>query len=211
MALNVKLVDPGNGSEQRVDATGASRVIARDVPPLMLSDNYRIYRAYFATSAGSSDMLVDGSGTAVEFAISAYATCDRYIHSVSIQIADAGSDLSKFGGVAALANGVLFQYVTQEATVVIHEGIKTNAMVVRLAGGEPAFGDGATAFQFPNIGPPGTPQVGYMPMIYLTKIFGRPVPLRAGTSQKLTLTVRDDCTGPDQFDAIAYGIDRLAD
>jgi hypothetical protein len=210
MALQTKAVDPGSGTEQKVDATGAAHVLVRDVPPLHGEDDYRIYRAYFTDSAASSDMLVDGSTTNVEVSIRADSDNDRYIYSVSVQIADATSTLAKFGGVAALTNGVLFQY-TGETTVTIHEGLKTNGDFIRLSGGTPAFGDATTAFQFPNIGPPGVPVIGYMPMIYFQHIFGKPVPLRRGTQQKLTFTIRDNCTGPDQFDAIAHGYDRVPD
>lgn len=210
MALKTIPADPSGPYLGKVDPTGARRVVTRDVPPMLAADDYRIFRAYFTDSAGSSDMLVDGT-TPVEFCIDAPQTADRYIYSVSFQIADAASDLSKFGGINALANGLLFDYRTHEAVVTIHEALKTNGHFVRLCGGMPAFGDGATAFQFPNIGPPGAPQVGYIPILYFLNIFGKPVPLRKGTNQKLVLTVRDDIQAPDQFDCIAYGIDRMPD
>ena len=209
--LPVTIRDPSTSRGQSVDPSGASHIVQRLVPPLLGGDAYRIYRAYFTDSAGSSDMLVDGSTTNVEFAIRADDDADRFIHAVSFQIADAASDLSKFGGIAALTNGVLFQYETSETTVVIHEGLKTNGNLVRVCAGMPSFGDGTTAFQFPNIGPPGAPVVGYIPFMDVDQIFGLPIPLRRGTTQKLTLTVRDDISAPDQFDCIAYGYDRLPD
>ena len=51
---------------------------------------------------------------------------------------------------------------------------------------------------------------GYIPVLDLTKImppFG--IKLDRGTVQKLALVVRDDTTGVDGFDCIAYGFERF--
>jgi len=48
----------------------------------------------------------------------------------------------------------------------------------------------------------------YIPVLDFSTIFGMPwgFRLRKGTTDKLTFTVRDNLSGLDQFDAIAYGI-----
>jgi hypothetical protein len=200
-----------------VDGHGALYTIDRGVPVIVDHDHFRIFRQDFTDdglSTGSSDMLVDGTAAGnQDFWIPAHSTCDRYICVVSFIIADAGSALNLFGGGAALTNGVRFFYNSTEEDVDIHPAIKINLDLVRMSG-QPAFGDGASAFLAGALGG-APPQSGYLPRINLAETFGLRwgVRLRAGSDQKIVLRIQDDLTGgnPDVFNAIAYGMDRLPD
>ena len=73
--------------------------------------------------------------------------------------------------------------------------------------GQPAFGATTNAFIASNVS--GLSEA-VIPILDLTKIlppFG--IKLDKSSIQTLSLTVRDNCTGVDQFDCIAYGFDRL--
>ena len=50
-----------------------------------------------------------------------------------------------------------------------------------------------------------------MPVLDLRKVFGLSwgLRLRAGTEDKITVTIRDNVSGVDQFDCIAYGFKRI--
>lgn len=196
----------GTGNKAMIDDQGALSVSVATYPPL-ITQKSKIYRAYLATSAGSTDMKVNGSVTNVEFYISASGTADRYITQLSFVIADVNATLDKFGAIAALTNGCKLTYERLGETITIHNALKSNWDFVRLSLGNPAFGYTINAFIAHNVY--GNSE-GVIPVLDFTRIippYG--IKLDKGTIQKLILTVRDDCTGVDQFDCIAYGFDRF--
>jgi hypothetical protein len=76
-----------------------------------------------------------------------------------------------------------------------------------LAGGNPSFGDAATAFRANNMS--GSAE-GYMASIDFDEIYNLRwgMRLRRTTTDCLKLTIRDDLsTGITEFNAIAYGIE----
>jgi len=206
------ILSDGGGSENKAKVTdeGALQVVPHSHPVVDEPIITRPFRQYFTDNGhddGSNDMRVDGSTNNVEFYITALTDYDLYINSASIVIADAGQTLSEFGNLnSALTNGVTLDWVTTDVgQTQIHEGLKTNFDFIRLAGGQPAFGSAADSFRAPNVS--GTSEA-YFPFIDFDQIFGVKwgLRLRKGTNDRLTWTVRDDVTGVDQFDIIAYGI-----
>ena len=196
----------GTGRKAAIDDQNALLVSTITSPPL-ITQKSKIYRAYLANSAGATDMKVNGSVTNVEFYVSASGTADRYITQLSFIIADAGASLSQFGGIAALTNGCKLTYERLGETIIIHDALKSNWDFVRLSLGNPAFGQQTNAFIASNV--IGASE-GVIPILDLTRImppYG--IKLDEGTIQRLILTVRDNCTGVDQFDCIAYGFDRF--
>jgi hypothetical protein len=207
--IKVRLSDAhGTGSTSRINGEGELSVVVHPHPPRNEQISAIPVREYFKTSAGSSDMAVDGSGTPVEFHIVAQNNFDVYVKTASIIIADASQTLQEFGNTnAALTNGVALEWRTAEfGTVTIHDGLKTNFDFIRLALGDPSFGDGTTAFLAANAVP--TNIEAYLPVLDFTKIFGLPwgLRLRAGSSDKVVWTVQDNCSAVDQFDIIGYGV-----
>ena len=208
--INAQIVDGGgDGHVLKVNEEGALGVVLHTHPPIEERLNTLPFRQYLTVdglASGSNNMLVDGSVTPVEFCVKASADYDIYIKSVAVVIADASATLSKFGNIAALTNGVKFEWISSDnGTIVIHEGLKSNFSFVRIALGTPSFGDGAGAFRAGNI--VGTSE-GYIPVIDFEKTFGLQwgVRLRKGSNDKLCFTVRDNVTAIDGFNAVAYGI-----
>lgn len=152
-------------------------------------------------------MRVVGSAVApVPFFVQATTGADRYITQLSFLISDALATLNEFGHIAALINGCTLTYLKVGKTITIHDALKTNFDFVRLCMGRPAFGNTTNAFIAGNVS--GTSE-GVIPVLDFTKIlppFG--LKLDAGSVQQLILTVRDNTTGVDAFNAIAYGVDR---
>lgn len=208
--LKVNVVDPHERNGVKVDSEGAQYVVVHPHPPkdeFIHPLPYRQYMTDTGLSTGANDMRVDGSVNEQKFYVTAPTSeRDLYVGRLDVTIADAGATLNQFGNIGALANGVKFEWVTQEFGVVeINEAMKTNWDFVRLSGGKPAFGDGTAAFRANNVS--GTSE-GYLTSVDFDEIFNLRwgVRLRRKTEDKLVLTIRDDVTGVDKFDAVAYGI-----
>ena len=123
----------------------------------------------------------------------------------------AGQTLSEWGNTnSALTNGCRLFYTDESGEVDIHDALKTNWDFIRLCLGNPAFGDGSAAFRASNVS--GASE-GYIPFLDTRQTFGFRwgIRLAAGSSQRVTLRVRDNVSAIDQFDCIAYGFERLPD
>lgn len=201
------LVDPASGQAASIKEPGDLLVSDLGLPRSGQKLSAIPLSSFFVDSAGSQDMVVNGSVTPVEFTIDAMPFRDCYIKTIGFNILDMGATLGSFGNIAALTNGVLFEWETLGETVEL--GVfKTNYDMVRLAGGQPAFGDSTTAFRAANV-------VGnidaFMPMLDFATIFGLPwgVLLAGDTKQKLRITIRDDISAIDGFDIQARGFELL--
>lgn len=205
------IIEDGRGSENTVyvNEEGSLEVVVHPHPPkedLALTQPFRHYFTDTGDATGSIDMRVNGSTNNIDFFISAEEDVNIYVKSISILISDAGATLSDFGNLNALTNGIEFCWQTQDkGIIVIADSLKTNFDFVRLAVGEPSFGDGATAFTASNIS---GQSEGFLPVIDFSKIFGVQygLKLRRGTQDRIFFRIKDNVTAIDQFDAIAYGI-----
>lgn len=198
----------GTGTNNQAQVTDHNAVLTTQIqyPPITPVNKASIYRAYMATSAGSTDMKVNGSVTNVEFYVQATTGADRYITQLSFELTDASMTLNRFGYLLALTNGCTLSYQKVGKTIIIHNAIKTNWDLVRLCSGNPAFGATINTFIASNVF--GASE-GIIPVLDFTKIlppYG--LKLDIDSTQKLIFTIRDDVTGVDSFNAIAYGFDR---
>ena len=210
MSIKTRILDGlGRGTEARIE-DDALLITQYPCPPLLPQKN-RVFRQYMTDdglSTGGWDMQVVGSAAVpLQFWIPADDTDDRYITAISFVIADQLASLNEFGHIAALVNGCRLFYESLEVEVEIHGMLQTNFDFVRLCLGQPAFGTAADTFRAPNI-------VGlseaFLPVLYLKDLmppYG--IKLDRGTRERLVLEVRDDTTGVDGFNAIAYGFDRF--
>jgi hypothetical protein len=203
----------GTGNKARVGDDGAVCVADTRFPPKDVKTEVRPFRQYMTDDGlanGTFDMQVTGTTAApVDYYIPASDDCDRYITSISFVIADANATLDKFGNITALSNGCQLFYEDQIlGDVDLHDSLKSNFDFVRLCGGNPPFGDAAAAFRASNV--QGTSE-GYIPFLDIQEIFEIPwgIRLPKESERKLVLRVKDDTTGVDAFNAIAYGFDRL--
>ncbi len=188
---------------------GSQIVTTRPWPPLeeQKTQPFRQFLTTTGLTSGSEDMQVDGSTTAVEFWIPADVTNDRYVTSLSFVISDQNATLDKFGTITALTNGCRLFYERASGEIEIHGTLKSNFDFVQMCLGQPAFGDGNTAFRAPNI--VGASEA-YIPVLDLTVLnppFG--IRLARGTLQRMVIQVRDLTTGVDRFDCVATGFDRI--
>lgn len=189
----------GNGNKLRINKEGDVTVSVHTHPPLNEEIIALPFRAYFTDTAGSKDMLVDGSTVPVVYSIDADPELDVFIKTAQIKLADAGANFNEFGNLPALTNGVSFTWFSQSlGEVSIHEGIKDNLEFFRLSGDAPLIvdlsGGGADAV---------------VTTIDLSKTFGNPygIRLKAGTKERISFTINDNLsTGITQFDIIGYGV-----
>jgi len=194
------------GLEAKVTRDGELRVSNAPYPPFgaQQARPFRQYLTLDGTAGGSNDMGVDGSVTNVEFYVPAATTDDRYITNIAMLVGYGGtSQPYLFADAVALANGCRMHFVSLRGEVDIHDGIKTNQDMFRLS-------HEAVRSDWEVRGVNANNDYGYFITIDLESVmpvFG--VKLDAGTTQRLIMTIRDDCTNADSFNAIAYGFDRF--
>jgi len=194
------------GLEARITQDGELRVSNAPYPPFgaQQARPFRQYLTLDGTAGGSNDMGVDGSVTNVEFYVPAATTDDRYITNIAMLVGYGGtSQPYLFADAVALANGCRMHFVSLRGEVDIHDGIKTNQDMFRLS-------HEAVRSDWEVRGVNANNDYGYFITIDLESVmpvFG--VKLDAGTTQRLIMTIRDDCTNADSFNAIAYGFDRF--
>jgi hypothetical protein len=200
--------DPQSGHGLTIGPEGEAYVVVHPHPPKNEEETSLPYRSRFSDSAGSTAMAVNGSITNVEFSLRAISERDIYVNSISVRIADGGSpNLNKFGNLTALTNGVEWKWTTSDnGVIVLHEGIQTNLEFIRTGHKTAAIGTGTDAYLADVSG--NNTSKAYLPIIDISEQFGKPwgMRLRKGTNDKITFVVKDDLTGLDAFDAIAYGV-----
>lgn len=204
----------GSGKKLKISGEGYLHSVVHPHPPKNEVDTLLPLREYLTLNGDgtTTDMRVDGSTNEQIFTIKASKNQgedgekrDRYIARMSFVIADAGATLNDFGNIGALTNGVEVRWVTNTfGTVTIAEGLKTNFDFIRFGGGTPMIGSGTDAFRANNVS--GTSEA-YLPYIDFDEVFGIQwgFRLRHGTNDRFEVIIKDDVTGVDQFDCIAYG------
>jgi hypothetical protein len=211
--LSTQIVDGhGSGNRAKVNGEGEFTVAVHPHPPI----DEKTFGIPFVQSItddgladGATDMRVDGSSTPVEFYINAIGDQDLYIKLIEITIADAGATLSKFGNLTALTNGCDMEWVTDDlGTTIIKSGMKSNWDFVKLAKGQPAFGDAAGAFRAGNVV---STSEAYIPVVDMAYLFGSQwgLRLRKGTNDRIIIRINDDLnpgTPVDEFTAECTGI-----
>lgn len=203
MSLKVTLHNAnGEGPHPlKVYEEGQAAVVVHPHPPKGETLPPIPYTEYMVNGSDSSDMRVDGSTTAVEFAINAIPEKDTFIKTLSIILADQSMTLNKFGALTALSTGVGLAWKTADLGVTtINSGMKSSFEIIRQANGQPS------ADIINNVS--GNAE-GIIPVIDFGFIYGTPwgLRLRANTTDKLCLIVQDNLSvGLDAFNAIANGI-----
>lgn len=205
--LGISIRDALTKRAAGVDIFGALRTRDTGLPPFGNTVQAIPFSGFFSDGADPpvTDMRVDGSVTPVAFEIRPDTDRDRYIKTVQFTIVDQNATLTQFGNIGALSVGVLFEWDRLGETVLLADMI-SNYDHVRLAGGDPPFGDGTASFRASNV--LGTSEA-YIPIVDFQRIFGLPwgIRLAAGSDEVLRITVRDDTTGVDGYDALARGFE----
>jgi hypothetical protein len=196
------------GKELRINGEGEIGVVVHTHPPFEEESSGLPFFGTLANSSASTDMRVDGSSSSVDFYIEAQSDKDTYIKTVMFTIADASATLDKFGNITALTNGCDFIWKTQaRGEVSIKSAMKSNWDFIKLARGNPSFGDGASAFRANNV--VGTSE-GYLPVVDFDSLFGNVwgLRLKKGSKDRLILRINDDISTPsvDEFTAEVSGL-----
>jgi len=218
MSTTNKIIDgTGTGQSAKVESGGYLRVQPAPFPPNDDRDTQVIFREFLTLNndGTTSDMRVDGSTTPQLFYIQAEPDSDIYITSLSFLLADTDNApiLEEFVALTALTNGVRLYYEDSNGDIDIAESLKSNFEIVRLCQGTPAFGSNSAAFFAESVTSGAGNQFAIIPILNFQSVFGFQygLRLRAGTTNKLVLSVRDNLTGGlDAFNIIAYGFKRLS-
>lgn len=158
------------------------------------------------TSSGSDDLGVDGSGTAVDYWIPADDDNDRYLSKLSFICGyGASAEMFEFADSGAkLTNGIRIFYTNTYGDEQTIANPKANYSFLRAS---------LISFSISNWEQRGfaaTGDYGWLATIPLDAMippFG--IKLDRGTNQKLTITIRDDCTAADLFNCNAFGFERF--
>jgi len=201
------VIQDGKGTKNKAKVTSDGCVlICQDPAPPLDPQKVRPFSQYLTTdgtSTGSNDMGIDGSVTNVDFYVPA-STNDRYITQLSFIVGYGTSGRPyEFADNTALTNGCRLHYSSLKGEVEAGELI-TNLDFLRLSG-IPLV---PTAWEIRHVG--ALNDYGYVTNLNLLNIvppFG--IRLDATSSQKLVLTVRDDCTNADTFNIFANGFERF--
>ena len=206
MTAPVKIVN-GNGVEMAVTRDQEALVSVSTYPAFRKQKvvPFRQYLTVDGLSSGSHDMGISGAVTNVDFFIPASVTDDRYITNISLILGyGTSAQPFQFADSTALTNGIRFFYQSSsQGEIDIHEGIKSNQDFFRISHSQVTSG-----WEVRGIG--AVNDYGYFITMDLDSFvppYG--IKLDAGTTQRLVMCIRDDCTNADDFSAIAYGFDRF--
>jgi len=197
------ITDPRNKEQAFIDQN--SLYTAEIGCPPLIVQKKRIYSQFLETAAGSNDMGIDGSTTAVEFFVQAPQNADLYITAISIVIGyGTSAQLWEFADAnAALTNGVQIYYEDARGDIVEIANPKTNLAFLR-------FNLSTSNTNWESRGFTVLNDYGYFTAVNLLELmppYG--IKLDMGTSEKLAALVRDDCTDADLFNIRVFGFERL--
>lgn len=207
MPIPAELVNGKGNNKYRalVDSQGAQRTVIANRPDITSAIITAPFSEAFVDSSGSSDMLVDGSTTPIDFNIQASDEFDLFITSISVFIQDQNATLALFGALPALTNGVQFGYFTDVfGEQIIQDEIKTNLDFIRLGQRTPPIGGGTTAFRADVTGAGAD---SYLPLIDISETFDMTsgLRLRKGTNDRIFFKIRDNVSTMDTFNIRGYG------
>lgn len=105
-------------------------ILEPDLRPFGEKNRYRYFTSLLTDSNNSSDMIVDGSSTPVEFDIRSDDMFDTRITNIVILLADGTIANNKFGALTALTNGVDLEVEEEGLTSSIISGATTGGEII---------------------------------------------------------------------------------
>ena len=205
--INTQIIDPETGRAAIVSKHRALHVAQEipDVPPIGTVSRHRFYNAVLGSTgadSGTTNMNVDGSGTAQEFYIRSHADYDLYLEILVIIIADTTVAHNTFGGVGALGTGWDLKLTEDRADTFIINKAKTGGQVIAQGGFAHAYGADATSFKLTKWTANDDATTVIIPMHHIV-----PGGLRIGrgTMDQVTSVVRDNLEGLTEFTVRALG------
>ena len=198
----------GTGLKNKINKFNALKVYSQEIPDID-DPTILVPKSGFLTDEnGNSDARVNGSASPIDFTINALEDTDLYISGLSFRIADQNAQLSKFGNIPPLPNGLQLIYKNQDiGERILLDELKSNFDLVRACQGNPPFNE-VEAFRATNI--IGNSE-GYLPVLKIKEVFNLPfgIRLKRGTLDKLILRVNDNVSAVDAFDIFYYATEFL--
>jgi len=187
-----------------------NQLVTQVTCPPLLPQKCKVWGQKFTITGiptGSDDLGVDGSGTPVDYYIPADTDNDIYITKISFVIGyGSAAELWEFADKnAALTNGINIHYTDTHGNDIVIGNPKTNYDFLRLS-----LSDGIipTAWELRHLG--ATNDYGILLAVDLTKyVPSYGIKLDRCTNQRITITIRDDCTDADTFNCRAFGFERF--
>ena len=196
------------GTPVNVTSDDALLVSNYTCPPMIPQKN-KVFSQKFTTNglaSGTFDLGVSGAATPVEYYIPASSDTDIYITRITF-ILGYGSSAEGFefaDSGAALINGIKVSYINTFSEEVEVMNFKANYSFMR------ASGMSISVTSWEARGFAATGDYGYfvnISLVDLMPVFG--VKLDQGTTQKMSILIRDDCTDADLFNCHAFGFERF--
>lgn len=207
MTIKSFITDPSTGNQAIIQ--DESLTVTQFPSPPLMEQKIKIFSQFFTddgTTSGSNDLGIDGSTTSVTFWVQADENNDRYITKLNFIMGyGASGELWEFADSnGVLTNGVKIFYENLSGEVLIANPTR-NYSFLRFA---LTAGIIPTAWELRHLGQ--TNDYGYLCSIDLTTMmppYG--VKLDRTTTQKLAITIRDNCTDADTFNCRAFGFERF--
>ena len=203
-----KFLQSDKKGEPAIFEEGKQIIMTAPCPPL-LQQKCKVFSQPFTidgTPGASRDMGIDGSVNPVEFYIHADPENDRYITRISFILGYGttaqGFEFADSG--AALGNGVLVAYFDTHGNEVRVMNPTANYSFMR-GSGAPVSDTNWEARGFAATG-----DYGFFVNIFLKDIMPPlGVKLNRGTTERMVITIRDDCRDADLFNCQAFGFERF--
>lgn len=203
------IIHDGSGRNTSVRVEDEGLLVSNFTSPPLLPQKVSVYNRFFTDdglTSGSNDLGIDGSAASVEYWIPADDENDYYVTTLSFILGYGSSaEMYEFAdSAAALANGVLVEYKnnTGDTTTIINP--KTNYSFMR------ASMANYTNTNWETRGFAGAGDYGFFSTVHLEKMlppYG--IKLDKGSAQRISITIRDDCTDADLFNCFAFGFKRF--
>lgn len=201
-------IEDGGGSGKLTDVTPREALKVQPLPetavgiPQKVLTALLVEREYLTNSAGSSNLNIDGSVTAVDFSIRAQSGITKWITGFDVLFEDGQLDMSttefrRFGDAAAtLTNGILI-FAEQS-------GVTTNIAVdpIQIMGDFFNYADG-----YINLINAIAANTDFLKWTFM---LDKPIVIPAGTQDRFVFRIRDNLTAMNSFKVIARGYKELA-
>lgn len=201
-------IEDGGGSGKLTDVTPREALKVQPLPetavgiPQKVLTALLVEREYLTNSAGSSNLNIDGSVTAVDFSIRAQSGITKWITGFDVLFEDGQLDMSttefrRFGDAAVtLTNGILI-FAEQS-------GVTTNIAVdpIQIMGDFFNYADG-----YINLINAIAANTDFLKWTFM---LDKPIVIPAGTQDRFVFRIRDNLTAMNSFKVIARGYKELA-
>lgn len=200
-------IEDGGGSGKLTDVTPREALKVQPLPetavgiPQKVLTALLVEREYLTNSAGSSNLNIDGSVTAVDFSIRAESGITKWITGFDVLFEDGQLDMSttefrRFGDAAVtLTNGILI-FAEQS-------GVTTNIAVdpIQIMGDFFNYADG-----YINLINAIAANTDFLKWTFM---LDKPIVIPAGTQDRFVFRIRDNLTAMNSFKVIARGYKEL--